>query len=177
MITSITHHFKRQVPIRWLNNRCRNQGFLECFKGFYTIIIKNKGNILLQKICKRPRNFREVLNKSPIETSMTEKTTNTFNVTRTWHLLNCVYLSFVHFNTTFKNFMTQDNAFIDHKVALLPIQDKVSLLTSLQNSIKVAQAIIKRSSINRKIIHENFNNLFIEIREYSSHASLESSRC
>jgi hypothetical protein len=33
--------------------------------------------------------------------------------------------------------MSQDNAFINHKVALLPIQDKISFFTSLQNSIKV----------------------------------------
>ena len=69
--------------------------------------------------------------------------------------------------------MPQDNAFINHKVALLPIQDETSNFTSLQNSIKVAQAIIKRRSINGEIIHENLTNLFTEVREYSHHASLK----
>ena len=73
--------------------------------------------------------------------------------------------------------VSQDNTFIDHKVALLPIQDKIGFLASLQNSIKVAQAIIKRGSINGKVIHENLNDLFTKIREYSSHTSLKSSRC
>ena len=72
--------------------------------------------------------------------------------------------------------MPQDNTFINHKVALLPIQDKVSFFTSLQNSIKVAQAIIKRGSIDGEIVHENLTNLFTKVREYSHHASLKGSR-
>src|SRR3989337_4551782 len=61
-----------------------------------------------------------------------------FDIFRTWHFLNCINFSFVHLTTSFRNFMSQDNTFINHKVALLPIQDKISLLTSLQNSINVA---------------------------------------
>src|SRR6266566_5673063 len=99
---------------------------------------KNKRNILLQKISKRPRNFREVFNEPPIETSMTKETSNTFNIFRTWHFLNCINFSFIHLNTPLRYFMPQDNTFINHKVALLPIQDKISLFTSLQNSINVA---------------------------------------
>src|SRR3990170_6718769 len=108
---------------------------------------------------------------------MTKETTNTFNIFRAWHFLNCINFSFIHLNTSFRNFMSQDNTFINHKVALLPIQDEISLLASLQNSIKVAQAIIKRSFINGEIIHENLNNLFTKVREYSSHTSFKGSRC
>src|SRR3989337_227654 len=165
------------MPIRWLNNRCRNQGCLKYFKCFYTIIIKNKRNIFLQEIIERPRNFREVFNKPPTETSMTKKTSYTFDIFRTRHLFNSIYFSFVNFNTSFRNFMPQDNTFINHKVALLPIQDKISFFTSLQNSIKVAQAIIKRSSVNGETINENLNNLFTKVREYSSHTSLKGNRC
>src|SRR3990170_142284 len=151
----------------WLNNRCRNQGFLKNFKCFYTIIIKNKWDIFLQEISERPRSFREVFNKSPIETNMTKETSYTFDIFRTWHFLNSINLSFINFNTSFRNFMPKDYTFINHKMALLPIQDKISFFTSLQNSIKVAQAII----------HENLNNLFTKVREYSSHTSLKGSRC
>src|SRR4051812_44089414 len=108
---------------------------------------------------------------------MTKETSYTFNVLGTRHLFNNINFSFVNFNTFFRNFMPQDNAFINHKVALLPIQDKISFFTSLQNSIKVAEAIIKRSSVYGEIIHENLNNLFTKIREYSHHAYLKGSRC
>src|SRR3954470_21480197 len=108
---------------------------------------------------------------------MTKETSYTFDVLGTWHLFNIIYLGFINFNTSFRNFMPQDNTFINHEVALLPIQDKVSFFTSLQNSIKVAQAIIKRGSINGEIIHENLTNLFKKVREYSHHASLKGSRC
>src|SRR3989337_1843312 len=107
---------------------------------------------------------------------MTKKTSYTFDVLRTRHLFNSINFSFINFNTSFRNFMPQDNAFINHKVALLPIQDKVSFFTSLQNSIKIAQAIIKRGSINGEIIHENLANFFTKGREYSHHASLKGSR-
>src|SRR3954466_14682907 len=108
---------------------------------------------------------------------MTKETSYTFDVLGTWHLFNSINLGFINFNTFFRNFMPQDNTFINHKVALLPIQDKVSFFTSLQNSIKVAQAIIKRSSIYGEIIHQNLNNLFTKIKEYRHHSSLKGSRC
>src|SRR4051812_6702344 len=108
---------------------------------------------------------------------MTKETSYTFNVLGTRHLFNNIHFSFINFNTLFRNFMPQDNTFINHKVALLPIQDKISFFTSLQNSIKVAQAIIKRGSIDKEIIHETLTNLFTKVREYSHHASLKGSRC
>src|SRR4051812_8554088 len=109
---------------------------------------------------------------------MTKETSYTFDVLRTRHLFNSIKFSFTNFNASFRDFMPQDNTFINHKVALLPIQDKVSFFTSLQNSIKVAQAIVKRGSIDGKVVHENLtNNLFTNVREYSHHASLKGSRC
>ena len=72
---------------------------------FYTVIIKDKRDIFLQEISERPRNFREVFNKPPIETSITKKTSYTFDVLRTRHLFNSIYFSFINFNTSFRNFM------------------------------------------------------------------------
>src|SRR3954462_5102005 len=108
---------------------------------------------------------------------MTKETSYTFDVLGTWHLFNRINLGFINFNTSFRNFMSQDNTFINHKVSLFPIQDKISFFTSLQNSIKVTQAIIKRGSINREIVHENLRNLFTKVGKYSHHASLKGSRC
>src|SRR4051812_43461405 len=79
-ITSITHNFKGQTPVRWLYYRSGYQGFLKNFKGFLTIFIKYKRNILLEKISEGSRGLRKVLDKSSIETIMTEKTMNTFDV-------------------------------------------------------------------------------------------------
>ena len=108
---------------------------------------------------------------------MTKEASYTFNVLGTWHLFNSINFGFINFNTSLGDLMPQDNAFINHKVALLPIQDKISFFTSLQNSIKIAQAIIKRGSIDGKVVHENLTNLFTKVRECNHHASLKGSRC
>src|ERR1041385_1618608 len=70
-ITSITHNFNGQIPVRWLYYRSSYQGFLKNFKSFLTIFIKYKRRILLEKIGKGYRGLRKVLDKSSIETSMT----------------------------------------------------------------------------------------------------------
>src|SRR3954470_20683493 len=107
---------------------------------------------------------------------MTKKTTNSFNIPRTWHFLNCFHFSSVDINTSFRNFMPKNNSFIYHKVALLPIKNKISFFTSLQNFIQVVQIIIKGSSIDGKIIHEYLNNFFTKTIEDSRHASLKCNR-
>ena len=73
---------------------------------------------------------------------MTKETSYTFYVLGIWHLFNRINFSFINFNTFLRNFVPQDNAFINHKVTLSPIQDETSVFTYLQNSIKVAQAKI-----------------------------------
>src|SRR5918994_1943645 len=108
---------------------------------------------------------------------MTKETSYTFDVLGTRHLFNSINLGFINLDASFRNFMPQDNTFINHKVALFPIQDKISFFTSLQNLIKVAQAIIKRRSIDGEIVHENLTNIFTKVREYSHHASLKGSKC
>ena len=104
---------------------------------------------------------------------MTKETSYTFNVLGTRHLFNRINFSFINFNTSLRNLMPQDNAFINHKVTLCPIQDETSVFASLQNSIKVAQTVIKRGSIDGEVIHEYLTNLFTKIRKYSHHASLK----
>src|ERR1041385_3743768 len=79
-ITSITHNFKGKFPIRWLYYRSGYQSFLKNFEGFLTIFIKYKRHNLLEKSSEGSQRLRKFFNKSSIETSMTEKTTNTFDV-------------------------------------------------------------------------------------------------
>src|ERR1041385_3130274 len=120
-ITSITHNFKGQIPIRWLYYRSGYQSFLKNFEGFLTIFIKYKRNILLEKVSEGSRSLRKVFNKSSTETSMTEKTTNTFNVLWIGHPFNSFNLRLVHFNSPLGNLLTKNDPFVNHEVALFPV--------------------------------------------------------
>jgi hypothetical protein len=69
--------------------------------------------------------------------------------------------------------MPKDNSSFDHKMTLFPIQDKVSLLTSSQHFFKVCQAILKSFAVDGEIIHEHFQDLLDQIREYHYYAPLK----
>src|SRR3990170_2608884 len=90
---------------------------------------------------------------------MTKETSYTFDVLGTRHLFNSINFSFINFNTSFRNFVPQDNTFINHKVALLPIQDKISIFTSLQICKKVVEVIIKNFSVYGTSIEDCLSNL------------------
>src|SRR3954470_23132386 len=107
---------------------------------------------------------------------MTKNTTNTFYISWARHLLNCLNLGSINFNAPFRNFMSKNNSFINHKVEFLQIKNKISFFTSLQNFIKVVQAIIKRSSIDGEIVHENLHNFFRKTMKDSRHTSLKGGR-
>ena len=107
---------------------------------------------------------------------MIEKTANTFDVLWIRHPLNSFDLGFVHFNSPFGNLVTKNNSFINHKVALLPVEYQNCLLASLQNFIKVVETMVKGSSIDGEIIHEDFHNLLTETMKDSRHTPLKSSR-
>src|SRR3954454_16462794 len=107
---------------------------------------------------------------------MTKNTTNTFNIHRIGHFLNCYHFGSVFFNNSFRNFMPKNNSFINHKVTLLPIKNKISFFTSLENFIKIVQTIIKGSPIDGEIVHEYLHNFFTKTMKDSRHASLKCSR-
>src|SRR3954470_4813457 len=107
---------------------------------------------------------------------MTKNTSNTFNIPGTGHFLNCFHFGSVNFNTSFRNFMPKNNPFINHKVAFLPIKNKISFFTSLQKKFKIVQTIIKGSPIDGKIVHEYLHNFFTKTMKNSKHAYLKCSR-
>src|SRR5215217_712343 len=72
--------------------------------------------------------------------------------------------------------MSKNNSFIYHKVAFLPIKNKISFFTSLQNFSKIVQIVIKRSLIDGETVHEYFHNFFTKTMKDSRHASLKCSR-
>jgi hypothetical protein len=69
--------------------------------------------------------------------------------------------------------MSKDNSFSSHKMTLFPIQDKVGLLTSSQQFIKVCQAILKSFTTDGEIIHADLHDILDQIREYHHHAPLK----
>src|SRR3954469_15611244 len=122
--TSITHNFKVQIPVRWLYYRSGYQGFLKNFEGFLTIFIKYKRNILLEKISEGSRGLRKVLDKSSIETSMTEKTTHAFDVPWIGHPFNSFNIRLVHFNSPLGNLVTKNYSFVNHEVHFSQLSTK-----------------------------------------------------
>src|SRR4051812_40593130 len=128
----------------------------------------------MEKISEGSRSLRKVLNKSSIETNMTEETMNTFDVPWIGHPFNSFNICLVQFDSPFRNLVTKNDTFIDHEVALLPIENQVC--TSLQNLIKIVETMVKGGSINGEIVHENIHNLLIETMKDSRHTTLKSSR-
>src|SRR3954469_15486495 len=171
--TSITHNFKGKIPVRSLYYRSGYQRFLKNFESFLTIFIKYKRNILLEKISKGSQSLRKVLDKSSIETSMTEKTTNTFDVPLIGNPFNSFNLCLVHFNSPFGNLVTKNYPFVNHEMALLPIGHQICFFTSLQNFIKIVETVVKGGYIDGKFVHEDLHNLLTETMKYSKHTPLK----
>src|SRR3954471_20317088 len=108
---------------------------------------------------------------------MTEKTTNTFDVPWIGHPFNSFNFCLVHFNSPFVNLVSNNYPFVNHEMALLPIEHQICFLTSLQNFIKIVDTVVKGVSIDGKVVHEDFHNLLTETMKYSRHTPLKSSMC
>src|SRR3954471_21642021 len=145
-----------------------------CMWAVTTIFVKYKRNILLEKIGEGSLSLRKVLDKSSIETSMTEKTTNTFDVPWIGHPFNSFNFCLVHFNSPLGNLVTKNDPFVNHEVELLPIEHQICFFTSLQNFIKIVETVVKGGSIDEKIIHEDLHNLLTETMKYSRHIPMKS---
>src|SRR3954468_21478122 len=79
---------------------------------------------------------------------MTDKTTNTFDVPWIGHPFNSFNLRLVHFNSPLGNLVTKNDPFVNHEVALLPIEHQICFFTSLQNLIKIVETVVKGGSID-----------------------------
>ena len=79
---------------------------------------------------------------------MTLSTMNTFDVPWIGHPLDCFNLRLVHLDSPLRNLVAKNNFLVNHEVALLPVEHQISLLTSLQNFIKIVEAMDKRGSID-----------------------------
>src|SRR3954468_9868677 len=108
---------------------------------------------------------------------MTGKTTNTFDVPWIGHPFNSFNIRLVHFNSPLGNLLTKNNPFVNHEMALLPIEHQICFFTSLQNFIKIVDTVVKGGSIDGKIVHEDLHNLLTETMKYSRHTPVKSSRC
>src|SRR3954471_22053771 len=100
-----------------------------------------------------------------------------FNVPRIGHSFNSFNFFLVHFNSPFRNLVSKNYPFVNHEVALLPIEHQICFFTSLQNFIKIVETVVKGVSIDGKVVHENFYSLLTETMKYCRHTPLKSSRC
>src|ERR1041385_3832801 len=80
-----------------------------------------KGTSIWRRLVRGLEVLEKSLNKSSIETSMTKKTMNTFNVPWIGHPFDSFNLRFVHFNSPLGNLVTKHDPFVNHEVALFPI--------------------------------------------------------
>ncbi len=94
---------------------------------------------------------------------MSKETANSLDTCRDLELLNHLYLGLVDFDAFGGHYMAQDNSRLDHEVTLLPIQNQMDFLASLQNLAQICQAGIKACTIHREIIHENLDLALNEI--------------
>src|SRR3954471_6628028 len=108
---------------------------------------------------------------------MTEKTTNTFDVPWIGHPFNSFNFCLVHFNSPFGNLVSKNYPFVNHEMALLPIEHQICFFTSLQNFIKIVETVFKGVSIDGKVVHENFYNLLTKTMKNSRHTPFKSRRC
>src|SRR3954471_15955110 len=97
------------------------KAFLRTSKASLQSSSNTKGTSFWKRLV-RGLEVLEKFNKSSIETSMTEKTTNTFDVPWIWHPFNSFNLRLVHFNSRLGNLVTKNDPFVNHEVALLPIE-------------------------------------------------------
>src|SRR3954464_2220974 len=102
---------------------------------------------------------------------------NTFNVPWIRHPFNSFNFFLVHFNSPFGNLVSKNYPFVNHEMAILPIEHQICFFTSLQNFIKIVETVVKGVSIDGKVVHEDLHNLLTKTMKYSRHTPLKSSRC
>src|SRR4051812_49264035 len=96
------------------------KAFLRTSKASLQSSSNTKGTSFWRRLL-RGLEVLEVFNKSSIETSMTEKTTNTFNAPWIGHTFNSFNLRLVHFKSPLGNLVTKNDPFVNHEVPFLPV--------------------------------------------------------
>src|SRR3954469_11481081 len=102
---------------------------------------------------------------------------NTFNVPWIGHPFNGFNFCLVHFNSPCGNLVSKNYPFVNHEMALLPIEHQICFFASLQNFIMIVKTVVKGVSIDGKVVHKNFYNLLTETMKYCRHTPLKSTRC
>nr|GEY68156.1 hypothetical protein [Tanacetum cinerariifolium] len=78
-IACVAHKLKWQVPVWGNQDWSFRKFFLQCLESLDIIFGENERGILLEKMSHRSRDFGEILNESPVETGVNEKTLNTLD--------------------------------------------------------------------------------------------------
>jgi len=76
---------------------------------------------------------------------MPQKWSDILNWSRRWEMSYQIHFCFVYLNPFLGDYMTQNNALLDHKVAFLPIQSQILFSASSENQIEIVKAILRRN--------------------------------
>nr|GFC81525.1 hypothetical protein [Tanacetum cinerariifolium] len=120
-IACVTHKLKWQVPVWGNQDWSFRKFFLQSLESLDIIFEEHEWGILLEKMSHRSRDFGEILNESPVKTGVTEKTLDTLYGRGMRQFSNDTNFGSIDLNPVFGNFIAEDNALFDHKVAFLPV--------------------------------------------------------
>ena len=123
VVTCIAHDLERKFPIGRLNDGCGYECLLEGIEGHEVFLIKVERGVLRQQVGQGSSYTGEFFNKPPVETSMTQETPDSLDISRGWQLFDNIDLCPIHFYTLLRHSMSENNSFSDHKVTLFPVEN------------------------------------------------------
>jgi len=93
---------------------------IETFQKPLDMTHQTQKSIVSKEINKMAGHFTEILNKIPIEISMTKERTNSLHRNRNKYIRNHIHRGIINLNLLFKHFITRHNHFLDYQMNVLP---------------------------------------------------------
>ena len=121
-VTCIAHDLKRKFPFGRLNDGCGYECLLEGIEGHETFLVKVEWGIFCKQV-HQSGYTGEVLDEPPVETSMTQETPDSLDISRGWQLFDNIDLCSIHFYPSLRHSMSENNSLSDHKVTLFLVEN------------------------------------------------------
>ena len=123
VVACIAHDLETKFPIGRLNDGCGNECLLEGIEGYEAFLVKVERGILCQQVGQGSGYTGEVLDEPPVETSMTQETPESLDISRGWQLFDSIDLCPIHFYPSLRHSMPENNSFPNHEVTLFPFEN------------------------------------------------------
>ena len=107
---------------------------------------------------------------------MSQEGSDVFDSLWRWKSFNYVDLGFIYLEPSLRDYVSQHDSLLHHKVALLPVKGQILLLAACEDQLQVLKTLVERIFVNREIVHEDFEESFGHIGEDAEHAALKTSR-